>query len=56
LKRAYPNDERLRRGVRRLDAALSKDPLKNNDVAENHSGSRTKSAKEILAAKNAKNA
>ena len=39
------------RGVRRLDAALSNAPLKICDKAKRHSGSRTKSAKEILAAK-----
>ncbi|MBR5161592.1 MAG: hypothetical protein IKW80_08185 [Thermoguttaceae bacterium] len=37
----------MRRGVRRLDAALSKAPLKTYDTADNISGSRTKSAKEI---------
>ena len=46
----------MRRGVRRLDAALPNAPLKANAAAENLLGSRTKSAEEILAAKNAKNA
>ena len=40
--------------MRRLDAALSNAPLTFYDVAENASGSRTKSAVEILAAKYAK--
>ncbi len=42
--------------MRRLDAALSNAPLKDFDVAENYSGSRTKSAEVFLAAKNAKDA
>ncbi|MBR5160435.1 MAG: hypothetical protein IKW80_02315 [Thermoguttaceae bacterium] len=36
------------RGVRRLDAALSKDPLKDYDEAVNAYGARTKSAKEKI--------
>ncbi len=37
----------LARGMRRLDAALSNDLLKDNDETENPFGARTKSAEEI---------
>ena len=40
----------MRRGLRRLAAALSKVPLKINAAAENHFGSRTKSAEETTRA------
>ena len=41
-------------GVRRLDAALSKDPLKICDATENASGSRTQSAEENFSRKERK--
>ncbi len=46
----------LARGMRRLDAALSNDLLKDNDETENPFGARTKSAEESHAkfAKSAK--
>ena len=42
------------RGVRRLDAALSKDPLKNCDATENASGSLTQSAEDNFSRKGRK--
>ena len=45
LTQAIALGESLRPGVLRLDAALSNDPLKDCDVTENQTGSRTKSAR-----------
>ena len=44
----------MRRGLRRLDAALSNAPHSHSDEIEYASGSRTKSAEEILSRKERK--